>query len=55
MEEIGLPDGILVTGGDDTRNHAATWAVRVTMNAQREDSTLLEKLRDTTRPDTSIL
>ena len=33
MEDLveELPDGILVTGGDDTRNHVATWTVLVTM------------------------
>ena len=40
------PDGILVTGGEATRNHAATGTVRVTMNAQREDPILLDKLRE---------
>ena len=48
MEDLveETPDGILVTGGDATRNHALALTVRVTMNAQREDPILLDKLRE---------
>ena len=40
-----LPDGVLVTGGDDTRNHVATWTVLVTLEAPRGEPRLLDKLR----------
>ena len=41
-----LVDGVLVTGGDDTRNHVATWTVLVTLEAPREEPGLLDKLRE---------
>ena len=41
-----LPDGVLVTGGDVTRNHVVTWTVLVSLGAPREEPGLLEKLRE---------
>ena len=40
-----LTDGILVTGGDETRNHAATWVVLITINPPTEQPGLRQKLR----------
>ena len=39
-----IPDGILVTGGDDTRAHIATWTVLVTLDVPTLEVSLLPKL-----------
>ena len=39
-----IPDGILVTGGDDARAHIATWTVLVTLDVPTLEVSLLPKL-----------
>ena len=39
-----LPDGILVTGGEPTRNHVATWVVLITINPPAAIPGLKQKL-----------
>ena len=41
-----LPDGLLLTGGEPTRAHIATWTVLVTINLPTVDPTMLRRLRD---------
>ena len=39
-----IPDGVLVTGGEETRSHAATWTVLVTLDAPKREPGLKENL-----------
>ena len=40
-----LPDGILITGGEETRSHVATWTILVTLDVPIEEPGMRTRLR----------